>query len=107
MGRAKGMAEPERSDDGRYLLIQGRRWRASDPMLPDRTRERLVRHLMSARREIATARKEGDVEAERRARDRVSWAKHGLGERGVPWWEMTGRERRHRWEEALRHLETG
>lgn len=101
------MPEPERTDDGRYLLIRGRRWRASDPDLPDRARERLVHHLMSARREVAAARRRGDTEAEARARGRVSWAKEGLGERGVPWWEMSERDRRRRWEEALRRLETG
>lgn len=27
--------EPERTPDGRYLIIDGRRWRASDPRLPE------------------------------------------------------------------------
>ncbi|MBE1458044.1 hypothetical protein H4W79_002258 [Nocardiopsis terrae] len=99
------MSEPETTPDGRYLLIRGRRWRASDPLLPDRVRERLVRHLMSARRAVAAARRAGDPESERGARQRVGWAKQGLGERGVPWWEMSGDERRRRWEEALHRLD--
>ena len=48
---------PERTPDGRYVVIDGRRWRKSDP------------------------------EAERAARDRVHAAKVALGERGDPRWE--------------------
>lgn len=39
------------------------------------------------------------------ARRRVDLAKHGLGERGTPWWEQTDSERRDRWESALGHLD--
>ncbi|MBR8745413.1 hypothetical protein [Nocardiopsis sp. MG754419] len=101
------MSEPERTADGRYVVIRGRRWRATDPSLPEEPRERLVRHLMAARRDIAAALRRDDSEAERRMRDRVGWAKRGLGERGTPWWEMSQDDRRRRWEEALRHLDTG
>lgn len=96
---------PERTEDGRYVVVSGRRWRASDPQLPEPVRERLVRHLMSARRDVAAALRTGDPEAEGRARARVALAKHGLGERGTPWWELPEAERRHRWEEALRRLD--
>jgi hypothetical protein len=27
----------ERSDDGRYVVVAGRRWRAADPMIPPET----------------------------------------------------------------------
>lgn len=99
------MPEPERTDDGRYLVIGGRRWRAGDPSLPEGERERLVAHLMAARRAVGAALRSGDPEAERSARTRVGWAKEGLGERGTPWWELPGDERRLRWEAALRRLD--
>ncbi|MFD3684304.1 hypothetical protein ACFWTE_05740 [Nocardiopsis sp. NPDC058631] len=98
------MPEPEHTADGRYVVIRGRRWRASDPSLPDREREDLVSHLMSARRDVAAALRARDPGAERLARARVTLAKEGLGERGTPWWEQDGDARRHRWEEALRRL---
>ncbi len=60
----------EHTDDGRYIVVNGRRWRATDPLIPD----------------------------ERRVRDGVQAAKVALGERGTPWWEQTEDERRGRWE---------
>ncbi|GAB3726531.1 hypothetical protein GCM10027590_31890 [Nocardiopsis nanhaiensis] len=104
-GTSRGMADAERTGDGRYIVVRGRRWRASDPSLPDRVRESLVGHLMSARRDVAAALRAEDPDAERRARGRVQCAKEGLGERGTPWWELAADERRLRWEEALRRLE--
>ena len=82
------MAEPERTPDGRYLVIDGRRWRASDPHIPETLRVELVEELMAARRAVAAAR--GDETAVRAARDRVQDAKVALGERGAPWWEPPG-----------------
>lgn len=70
---------PERTDDGRYVVIDGRRWRASDPGIPDALRAELVAELMAARRAVRT---DGDS-----ARHRVQDAKVALGERGEPWWE--------------------
>ena len=70
---------PERTPDGRYLVIAGRRWRASDPALPDELRTELVAELMSARRAVRS-----DAGS---ARPRVHDAKIALGERGEPWWE--------------------
>ncbi|MFF4341332.1 hypothetical protein ACFY00_15535 [Kitasatospora sp. NPDC001540] len=93
----------EHTPDGHHVVIGGRRWRASDPELPDDAREQLVRHLMAARR--ALARTGDDREAEQAARARVQLAKVGLGERGTPWWEQTLPERRHRWENSLRALD--
>lgn len=99
------MTDPERTADGRHVVVRGRRWRASDPELPGEVRKRLVAHLMSARRDVAAARRTEDPGAERRARGRVRRAKEGLGERGAPWWEMPLDERRHRWEGSLRLLD--
>lgn len=78
---------PERTDDGRYVIIDGRRWRASDPGLSDEDRKTLVRELMSARSSVGWAKRRGDAKAERQARDRVHAAKVALGERGPKWWE--------------------
>ncbi len=79
--------EPERTPDGRYIVVNGRKWRASDPGLPVGRRQELVNELMDARRAIGAAKRADDHEAERAARDRVHAAKVALGERGTPWWE--------------------
>ncbi len=79
------MATPRRTLDGRYVVIEGRRWRATDPSLDVWVRKALVDELMSARRAVQRA--EDDV-AERAARDRVQDTKVALGERGQPWWEV-------------------
>ncbi|CAA9475707.1 MAG: hypothetical protein AVDCRST_MAG69-422 [uncultured Solirubrobacteraceae bacterium] len=78
---------PERTPDGRYIVVNGRRWRASDPSLPEERRRELVGELMSARRAMGAAKRAGDPEAERAARERVHAAKVALGERGPKWWE--------------------
>ena len=78
---------PERTPDGRYVIIDGRRWRASDPSIPEERRQELVNELMDARRAVGAAKRTGDAEAERAARDRVHAAKVALGERGPKWWE--------------------
>ncbi len=70
----------ERTDDGRYVVVDGRRWRTADPALPDDVRERLLHHLGAARSAVRKAR--GDDVAVAAARARVQAAKTGLGERG-------------------------
>jgi uncharacterized protein len=76
---------PERTPDGRHVIIDGRRWRASDPSIPPARRDALVRELMSARSAVGHAKRRGDADAERAARDRVHAAKVALGERGPRW----------------------
>lgn len=71
--------EIERTADGRYIVVGGRRWRASDPAIPDQLRQQLVNELMAARRAVRSV---GDA-----ARARVHDAKVALGERGEPWWD--------------------
>ncbi len=78
---------PERTPDGHYVIIDGRRWRATDPDLPEGRRKELVRELMSARSAVGHAKRRKDADAERAARDRVHAAKVALGERGPKWWE--------------------
>lgn len=91
----------ERTPDGRYVVIDGRRWRATDPELPEDVAALLRRQLMSARRAVGAALKAQDAVAERAARDRVQRAKTALGERGTPWWEQTAEQRRARWEAGI------
>jgi hypothetical protein len=97
--------DPELTPDGRYVVIRGRRWRATDPDLPPDASGLLRRELMSARRAVGSALRAGDTDAERSARDRVQRAKVALGERGTPWWEQSDDERRERWERVVRILE--
>ena len=90
-------------DEERYIVVDGRRWRATDPGIPERLRAELVKELMAARRAVRDAEKdavskpdteadsepdsEPDAEPMRAARTRVQDAKVALGERGEPWWD--------------------
>ncbi|MFD9355728.1 hypothetical protein [Streptomyces sp. NPDC060031] len=96
---------PEHTSDGHYVLIDGRRWRATDPDLPAEAAARLRAHLMAARRAVGAALRAHDEGAERDARGRVHTAKVALGERGTPWWEQTDAERRARWLDGLAALD--
>ena len=77
----------EKTKDGHHVVIDGRKWRATNPKLSEEERQKLVNELMSARREVGRALKAGDKAAEQAARNRVQAAKVGLGERGRKWWE--------------------
>ncbi len=79
--------EVERTADGRYIVVKGRRWRASDIAIPDSLRVELVGELMRGRREV---RSRGDD-----ARFLVQDAKIALGERGEPWWDAPSEEGLH------------
>lgn len=78
----------ERTPDGHHIVIDGRRWRATNPNLPEEERARLVSDLMQARRDVSAALKRKDSDAEKEARARVHAAKVALGERGPKWWEQ-------------------
>ncbi|WBQ08243.1 hypothetical protein [Kribbella sp. CA-293567] len=101
------MAGPGKTPDGRYVVIGGRRWRATDPAIPDEIQAQLRSELMKARRAVKQALHDEDPEAERRARASVQAAKVALGERGTPWWEQNDREREQRWTDGLRRLTHG
>lgn len=73
--------------DGRYIVVRGRLWRATNPSLGEAERHGWIRHLMDARRAIGRARRDGDVVAGRAARQAVDEAKRALGERGPVWWD--------------------
>lgn len=85
-------AAPTRRDvplvtpDGRYIVVRGRLWRRANPNLSEAHRAELVADLMSARRAVGTALRDGDDAALVAARARVHEAKVGLGERGPVWW---------------------
>jgi hypothetical protein len=72
--------------DGRYLIVRGQLWRASNPALPDAERQRLVDALMDARRAVKHAKQADDADALALARREVDATKHALGERGPVWW---------------------
>jgi hypothetical protein len=78
-------AEP--TPDGYHVVIDGRKWRATNPNLPEETRKALVADLMRARRDVGAALRTKDKTAEADARARVHAAKVALGERGPKWWE--------------------
>lgn len=82
----KSRAESPSTPDGRYLVVDGRLWRRSNPALGPRQRQLLVEVLMRARRDVGRALRAGDAALERKARERVHRAKVALGERGPPWW---------------------
>lgn len=87
--------EPETTADGHYIVIDNRRWRATDPSIPADRRTELVNILMAWRREV---RRTKGSSGEPAARAGVQAAKVALGERGKPpWWEQTDEQRRARW----------
>ena len=77
---------PMRTPDGRYIIVRGRLWRASNPGLAKDERQALVDRLMDARRAVGAAKRSGDRDAEKAARTKVHSAKLALGERGPVWW---------------------
>ena len=91
----------EHCDDGRYIVFDGRRWRATDPKLPTDVAAALRRQLRAARRAAGGTLRAQDPEAEQRARAGVQRAKTALGEGGTPWWEQSPAVRRARWELGL------
>ena len=72
--------------DGRYFVVKGQLWRCSNPSLNEDVRQRLVNDLMTARREVKTAKASADPAELSAARAKVQKAKVALGERGPVWW---------------------
>ncbi len=83
---AASNAPPPRTPDGHYIVVKGRLWRATNPNLDETLKTTLIANLMTARRAVRDAGRAGDAEALSAARAAVNRAKHGLGERGAPWW---------------------
>lgn len=91
-----------RTSDGRWIVVDGRRWRAEDPALPTDAAARLRSHLGRARSAVRAAATDAE---RRRARDRVQLAKEGLGERGEAWWDLPGPDRERRAADRLARLD--
>lgn len=92
-------------EDDHFFVVKGRRWRRTDPCLPDDVVEALTSHLGRGRSGVRVAKKDRDDEAVAAARRRVGLAKHGLGERGPRRWEDHPDARRARAREALEQLD--
>ncbi len=82
-----GSNDVERTPDGRYIIVRGRLWRATNPNLPEAERQRWVDALMDARRAVRDALRTEDAAALKQARASVQEAKVALGERGPVWWD--------------------
>jgi hypothetical protein len=95
--------EPTETDDERFLVVDGRRWRRQDPAVPADVASRLLSHLGRGRSGVGAVLRAGEDPAPHRRR--VDLAKRGLGERGAAWWDQSPDERRHRWEAALSELD--
>lgn len=93
------------TDDERWLVVDGRRWRRTDPSLPTDVVEALTSHLGRGRSGVRVAKKAGDDDQVAAARQRVGLAKAGLGERGPYWWDEPEPDRLARARDALRDLE--
>lgn len=72
--------------DDHHFVVDGRRWRRTDPALPEDLAAALRSHLGRGRNAVRRAERDGDDEALAAARRRNGLAKHGLGERGPEWW---------------------
>ena len=83
----EGSMDDPRATAEQYFEVDGRRWRATDPAIPDRLRAELVAELMDARRAVAAGKRAASEEQVAAARRRVGHAKVALGERGAKWWE--------------------
>jgi hypothetical protein len=73
--------------DGRYIVVQGRLWRAANPSLPAEAKVRHMRDLLNGRRALKAAKTAGDEAAITAARGVIREAEVGLGERGPVWWK--------------------
>ena len=93
---------PEPTDDDTWLVVDGRRWRRTDPAIPEDELVRLKSHLGRGRSGVRTAATDAELAA---TRHRTQLAKVGLGERGQKWWEQSDAERQKRWESALVDLD--
>jgi len=72
--------------DEHFFVVDGRRWRRTDPALPEDVAAALRSHLGRGRNAVKQAKRTGDDDALDAARHRNGLAKHGLGERGPEWW---------------------
>lgn len=99
---------PEKTPDGHYIIVNGRRWRATDPLIPEIVLQELKHYLSKGRTGVRNMKGRGKTEADediKLSRTRTGLAKLGLGERGQPeWWCDTEEGRKKRWENVLAQL---
>lgn len=95
---------PPKTDDGHYIIVNGRKWRATDPLVPDNALAEL-KHFLAKGRSGARRQNKNDMQKLSLSRKTTGLAKLGLGERGKPeWWNDTDEGRKERWENALIQL---
>ena len=99
------MSETGSVDDDRWMVINGHKWRRTDPVLDESLVSRLKSHLGRGRSGVRAAKSAGDSDAVAASRKRVGLAKHGLGERGPYWWDSPEKDRIARANEALNQLD--
>jgi hypothetical protein len=105
MGDSADLNSDRARDDERWLTVNGRRWRRTDPCLPADVVDALTSQLGRGRSAVKSARKSGDDALVADARRRVGLAKHGLGERGPYWWDEPEADRIARARTSLIELE--
>ena len=67
--------------DGRYIVVQGRLWRAANPTLSAERKVRYMRELLNGRRALKTAKLSDEEAAITAARQIVTLTQVGLNER--------------------------
>jgi hypothetical protein len=98
-------AGPEKTADGYYIIVNGRRWRATDPKIPTASLQELKHFLAKGRSGVRKRRGKETEDHIKLARRRTALAKLGLGERGKPeWWNDSDAGRQERWQGALEEL---
>ncbi|KAK4466960.1 hypothetical protein QBC42DRAFT_258414 [Cladorrhinum samala] len=97
---------PPKTPGGHYIIVNGRKWRAKDPNIPDEALRELKHYLAKGRSGVRKRNQEkDDTEKINLARRTTALAKLGLGERGKPeWWNDTDENRKQRWESSLASL---
>lgn len=64
--------------DGRYFVVKGKLWRATNPNLSEAERNSYVKNLMDARRAVKQAKSDDDEAGLKAAREQVNQAKIAL-----------------------------
>jgi hypothetical protein len=99
---------PERTADGHYIIVNGRKWRATDPLIPEAELAELKSYLSKGRTGVRGMKSKGKTEQDediKLSRKTTGLAKLGLGERGKPEWWLDTKEGRHkRYGDALEQL---
>ena len=62
---ARSASTPTITPDGRYIVVKGRLWRATNPSLSKARLAALTKELMAARRAVAKALKARDSQGQR------------------------------------------